>query len=138
MLFSHEVDFLGHHISVRRIEPDPRKIKRIINWPTPQNSTDVCAFLGLVHYMADFLPLLVDHTQILMPLTHKAADTTFPTWTYKHQKAFKNTKALVVSADCLTTIEHDNMGENSVFVMCDASNRQTGADLSYGLTWESA
>ena len=40
-LFSREIDFLGHHISECRIELDPKKIKRIINWPQPKSLMDV-------------------------------------------------------------------------------------------------
>ena len=36
-----ELDFLGHHISMRGIEPNASKVQRIFDWPTPQNSTDV-------------------------------------------------------------------------------------------------
>jgi hypothetical protein len=41
MLFSREVVFLGHNMSEPSIELDPKKIERIVNWPTPTNSTDV-------------------------------------------------------------------------------------------------
>jgi Reverse transcriptase (RNA-dependent DNA polymerase)/Aspartyl protease len=34
-LFCTEVDFLGHHISERGIEADPKKVERILNWPVP-------------------------------------------------------------------------------------------------------
>ena len=43
-----EVDFLGHHISARGMEPNSSKVKFFLNWPVPKNATDVCAFLGLV------------------------------------------------------------------------------------------
>lgn len=32
-LFAVELDFLGHHISQRGIEADPKKVERILNWP---------------------------------------------------------------------------------------------------------
>lgn len=135
-MFSREIDFLGHHISERGIEADPKKVERILNWLTPANSTDVCAFLGLVHYMVDFLLMLAEHTHILTPLTHKSADSEFPVWTTVHQNAFESIKALVLGANCLTTINHDDMGNNKIFVTCDASDTHTGVVLSYGLTWE--
>ena len=122
-LFGWEVDFLGHHISVQGIEADPKKVKRIINWPIPTSAMDVRAFLGLVRYIADFLPLLADHTLVLTPLTHKSADIDFPAWTTTHQDAFDSIKALVMGRDCLTTINHDNMGDNKVFLTCNASDR---------------
>ena len=36
-----KLDFLGHHISVCRIKPNASKVQQILDWPTPQNSTDV-------------------------------------------------------------------------------------------------
>jgi Reverse transcriptase (RNA-dependent DNA polymerase)/RNase H-like domain found in reverse transcriptase len=132
-LFCREVNFLGHHISKRGIEADPTKVERILNWPTPKSVTEVRAFLGLVRYITDFLPLLADHMSILTPLTHKTADIEFPVWNTAHQTAFDAIKSLIVSRDCLTSIDHDQMGENRIFVTCDASDRWTGAVLSYGL-----
>jgi hypothetical protein len=89
-LFCIEVDFLSHHISEWRIEAYKMKVEQIINWPTPKNATDVHAFLGLVHYISDFLPKLADHTHLLTPLTHKLADANFPPWMMEHQDAFTN------------------------------------------------
>lgn len=135
-LFKTEIDFLGHHISIRGIEANVKKVERIVNWPTPKSSTDVRAFLSLVRYIADFLPLLADETCILTLLMHKTADSVFPPWLAHHQQAFDNIKSLVLSRDCLININHDNMGVNHIFVTCDASDWCTGAVLSYGPTWE--
>ena len=133
-----EVNFLGHHISACGIEPNSSKVEKILNQPVPQNSTDVCAFLGLVQYVAQFLPKLTDHTSILTLLTTKDAHKHFPVWTLEHQFAFDTIKALVVSVDCLTVIDHENPGDNKIFVTCDASDWCTGAVLTFGLTWETA
>src|SRR5882762_6165651 len=51
-----EVDFLGHHLSARGIEPNSSKVDKILHWPLPKSSTDVHAFLGLIRYVAAFLP----------------------------------------------------------------------------------
>lgn len=47
-------------------------------------------------------------------------------------------KDLVVSRECLTVIDHNNMGDNHIFVHCDASDWRTGVTLSYGPTRETA
>jgi hypothetical protein len=73
-----------------------------------------------------------------MPLTKKECNTKFPVWTADHQRAFEAIKGLVLSRECLTTIDHENPGGNKIFVTCDASKRRTGAVLSFGETWESA
>ena len=132
-----ELDFLGHHISAREIEPNASKVQRILDWPTPQNSTDVRAFLGLVRYLASFLPLLAERTRILTPLTTKEAKSNFD-WTALHQAAFEDIKKLVVGSTCLTVIDHSNPGNNKIFITCDASDWRTGACLSFGETWETA
>ncbi|KAJ3480303.1 hypothetical protein NLI96_g8442 [Meripilus lineatus] len=137
-LFAVEIDFLGHHISERGIEADQKKVEKILTWPEPRSSSDVRAFLGLVRYVASFLPNLAEFTSVLTPLTTKESDKCFPTWSASHQTAFDAIKNLVVSRECLTTIDHDNMGNNRIFVACDASDKRTGAVLTYGPTKESA
>ena len=133
-LFCTEVDFLGHHISCQGIKPDVKKVNRIMNWPVPKLATDVHMFLGLMLYIADFLPGLADHMRILTPLTYKFVDTTFPPWLPDHQHTFQCIKDLVTSADCSVNIDHNNISDNKIFVTCDASDWCTGTMLSYGLT----
>ena len=136
--YQSELNFLGHHISERGIERSTAKINRILQWPVPKSTTDVCAFLGLVRYVAAFLPKLADHTVILTPLTTKEAKKNFPIWNCEHQNAFEAIKALVVGTECLTVIDHIDPGKNKIFVTCDASDWWTGVTLSFGTTWESA
>ena len=73
-----------------------------------------------------------------MPLTTKEAQKQFPEWTNIHNNTFNTIKALVISADCITTIDHTSPGEKTIFVTCDASDWRTGATLSFGKTWETA
>jgi len=137
-LFCTEIDFLGHRISASGIEADASKAKRILDWPIPKSTTDVRSFLGLVRYLDQFLPSLAEHTRELMPLTTKASETQWPGWNDKHQVAFDAIKRLVISRDCLTTIDHDNLGDNKIFVTCDASDWRVGAMLSVGPTPQTA
>ena len=109
-----------------------------MNWPVHKSATDVRGFLRLVHYIALFLPRLADYTCVLTPLTTKDARKCFPEWTEAHQTAFEAIKALVVSAECLTTIDHEQPGDNKIFITCNASDWRIGATLSFSLTWETA
>jgi hypothetical protein len=88
--------------------------------------------------MAAFLPRLAEHTAVLMPLTMKEAEKTFLEWGDTQQQAFDGIKAIVLSKQCLTTIDHENPGEQEVFVTCNASEKGTGAILTFGATWETA
>ena len=51
---------------------------------------------------------------------------------------FKAIKSLVISCECLTTINRENLGDNKVFITCDASDWRTGTTLSVGTSWELA
>jgi hypothetical protein len=137
-LFCCKINFLGHRISEWGIEPDQSKIEWIINWPTPKSSTNVRTFLGVIRYVAHFLPHLAAHTEILHHLTTKACDKKFPDWNQDHQFVFDQIKAIVVSTNCLTTINHKDMGTNKIFKTADACDMCSGAVLSFGETWESA
>jgi hypothetical protein len=56
-------------------------------------------------------------------------------WTSEHQFAFEAIKAIIVSRDCLMTIDHSDTTKN-IFVTTDASDFRSGAVLSFGETWE--
>ena len=137
-LFCTEIDFLGHHISTRGIEADNKKVDRILNWPQPKNASEVRGFLGLVRYIATFLPSLADHSGVLSELTTKESERNFPPWVLKYQHAFDAIKTIVTSRDCLTTIDFTQMPENKISVTTDASDKCSGAVLSFGPSWESA
>jgi hypothetical protein len=59
-------------------------------------------------------------------------------WSSNHQAEFDAIKVLVVSHECLTIIDHQNLGENRVFVMCDTSDWKTSTTLSIRTSWELA
>jgi hypothetical protein len=109
-----------------------------MQWPVPKSVKDVRSFLGLVSYISIYLPNLAEHTHVLTLLTTKDAQRDFPTWNAEHQVAFEAVKDLVVSRECLMTIDHESPGTKKIFVTCDASDWRTSAMLSFGETWESA
>ncbi|THH15282.1 hypothetical protein EW146_g5176 [Bondarzewia mesenterica] len=121
-LFCDRVNFLGHVIFADGIEADPSKIDRILDWPVSTRAMDVRAFLGLVRYISSFLPQLAKHTHILTLLTTLDAEKQWPGWSPNDQLAFDAIKQLVISCECLTTIDHDNPRPNKIFVTCDTSN----------------
>ena len=138
ILYSTDVEFLGHHISLSGIEACDQKADKILNWPVPTSATETRQFLGLVRYLQKFLPNLAEHCRILEQLTHKKFDREFPPWTQASQNAFDAIKHLVVSRDCLTVIDPSLMPKSKIFVTTDASDVASGAVLSFGESWESA
>lgn len=136
--FQTELEFLGHCISGDGIQVCSSKVDKILHWPAPKSASNVRSFLSLVCYVASFLPNLAEHTSVLMPLMAKEFKKKFPEWSTTHQLAFESIKALVISRECLTVIDHTSTGSNKIFVTCDASDLRMGAVLSWGETWEMA
>ncbi|XP_043725704.1 uncharacterized protein LOC122672270 [Telopea speciosissima] len=44
------IDYLGHIVSAQGVEPDPQKIKCMIDWPIPENLKALRGFLGLTAF----------------------------------------------------------------------------------------
>jgi len=49
------IEYLGLDISENKVEMDPVKVARVCDWPTPENQTDVQAFIGFVNFYRRFI-----------------------------------------------------------------------------------
>ena len=54
--FKKEIYYLGHLISVNRIQPLPEKLDSIHNMPKPRSPKEIKQFLGLTGYYIKFIP----------------------------------------------------------------------------------
>ena len=50
-----QIKYLGLVISENKMVMDPVKVARVHNWPTPENWTDVQAFIGFVNFYCHFI-----------------------------------------------------------------------------------
>lgn len=48
--YQKKIHYLGYIISEKGMSMDPKKIKAIMNWPTPRNVANVRSFMGLTDY----------------------------------------------------------------------------------------
>ena len=53
--FKRRIAYLGHIVSDKGIETDPKKIEAIRNWPVPVTVHDVRSFLGFTNYYRKFV-----------------------------------------------------------------------------------
>lgn len=63
--------YMGDIISASGLKPDPQKITAINNITTPTNKHDIQRFLGMINYLARFVPNLPNLTAPLRELLHK-------------------------------------------------------------------
>ena len=92
------VQYLGHLVSGKGIEPVLEKIKSIKEMPAPKTPKEVKQFLGLIGYYRKFVPRFSDVTRPLTNLTKK--DIVFE-WTPECQQTFELLKDLLMQEPIL-------------------------------------
>lgn len=93
-----EAKILGHIISKGKIMPDPEKVRSIVEYPKPQNLSQLRAFLGLANYYRQFITHFSHKASPLYELTRK--DVPFE-WTPARTQAFEDLKVALTTAPCL-------------------------------------
>lgn len=63
------INFIGQVFTSSGLKSDPAKVRAILNMPT--SPADVQRLIGMVNYLAKFVPHLSDMTEPLRKLTHK-------------------------------------------------------------------
>jgi hypothetical protein len=130
-LYAQRMECLGHIIDDEGIHADEDKMTRVRDWPTPRNHEDVMRFLGLVQYLAHFMPDVSAYTG---PLASICEDKTPFYWRPLHDKCFSLIKALTCKSPVLKPISFDN--PEPVWLVCDASVSGVGAYYGQGPDWK--
>ena len=65
--------FFGEVISTNGVQPDPQKIKALVNMPPPNNKKEPQAFLLVVNYLRQFSPSTASICEPLQKLTSNRA-----------------------------------------------------------------
>jgi len=62
---------MGHLLTPEGLKVDLSKVEAILEMPSPSDVKKLKRFLGMVNYLAKFLPLLSDMTETLRRLEDK-------------------------------------------------------------------
>ena len=90
--------------------------------PDPTDVQSLRRFLGMVNYLAKFLPRLSEETEVLRKLTDKDAEWC---WLQSYADAVTRVKEMIVSAPVLAYYDV----KKPVVIQCDASQSGLGAAL---------
>lgn len=129
-LYSERMDCLGHIIDNRGLHADADKMARVRDWRTPRSYNDIQRFLGLVQYLAHFMPDVSAFTGPLAAMTRNghAFD-----WRPIHQRCFDSIKHLACKTPILRPV--DPARDEPIWVVCDASTSGIGALYGQGPDW---
>ncbi len=130
-IFSRNMDCLGHLIDDRGLHADMDKMARVRDWPTPRNYNDVQRFLGLVQYLAHFMP---DVSSYMGPLSSMTRNGQVFNWRPLHQKCLESIRMMACKTPILRPID-PRKGE-TIWVITDASTTGVGAVYGQGPEWQ--
>ena len=122
-----EVIFMGHIISSDGLKPDAAKIQGIQDMPSPTSKQDVKRLLGMVNYLQRFAPKL---SEITAPLRDLLKEQTCFKWDAVQEVSLAAIKKVISEAPVLKFFDPND----SVEILCDASDRGLGACLSQSHT----
>ena len=146
--FQRSATFLGHVLSSEGIAPNPEKVDKVRDWPTPENAKEVHSFVGLASYYRRFIPnfakIAAPLHAVIAPIATKrkgsklaatdyaqhrkeqASNNTPFTWSEECQQAFQTLKDALTSAPVLGYPDY-----TKPFILeTDASLQGLGAVLS--------
>ncbi|GFR17364.1 retrovirus-related Pol polyprotein from transposon 17.6 [Trichonephila clavata] len=116
------VNYLSHVLSDEGIKPDPKKIRAIEQFATPNCKEDLQRFLGMVTYLAKFTPHLSNLTHNLRQLLKKDS---VGIWDANTERDFELIKQAIMKSPCLKYFDKNK----EVTVSVDASKNGLGAVL---------
>ncbi|KAL2240852.1 UNVERIFIED_CONTAM: Transposon Ty3-I Gag-Pol polyprotein, partial [Sesamum indicum] len=117
-----EISFLGRVVSKEGVEPDPAKVKAILEWEPPKNVSEIRSFLGLASY---YRRCVKDFSIIAKPLTNLLKKNAPFNWNDKCAQSFEELKKRLTSAPILALPS----GNGGYVVFTDASRQGLGCVL---------
>lgn len=118
-----QISFFGNLYTSNGVQPDPAKVKDIHNMPEPQSKDDVQRFMGMLTYLAPYIPKLAESAYVIRDLLKKEVPFT---WDADHKKCFEKLKSMITVDACLQYYD----AQETLTLEVDASQKGLGAALT--------
>lgn len=93
-----EIRYLGYLVNSHGLQPDPEKIKLILDYPQPKNLKQLRRLLGMASWYRRFIP---NHATVIEPLNRLLKKTQKFVWKDEQEQAFNKIKILLTTAPIL-------------------------------------
>ncbi|CAB4027043.1 Hypothetical predicted protein [Paramuricea clavata] len=93
-----ELSYIGHLLTRDGVKPDPQKVNAIKEINTREDKKELQRIMGMVNYLAKFIPNL---SNVTVPLSELLKKDTAWHWEEIHQKAFEEIKSRVTAEKLL-------------------------------------
>ena len=113
---------LGEVISRNGVQPDPQKIKALMDMP-PNNIKELQVFLGSINYLSKFSP---STTSICEPLQKLTSNRAVWIWNASYQAIYNKAKSLIKADICMKFYDEIK----PLYLETDASGIGLGTTLS--------
>ena len=126
--FKTKITYLGHIVSAKGIETDPKKVEAVRNWTVPKTVTDVRSFLGFTNHYRRFIK---GYANVARPLNllvsgeNANCKKALIEWTDECQVALDKLKELCTSTPILAYANYCKLFQ----LQTDASDLGLGAVL---------
>ena len=120
--FYDKLEYLGHELSCRGVQPGQAKIQTVSEYPKPRNVHQIRQFIGLTSYFRRFIKGFATIAKPLTNLTKK--DVPF-SWTEQQEDAFQTLKRKLVERPVLALYNREAITE----LHTDASKHGLGGVL---------
>ncbi len=117
------VVFLGHVVSRKGLQPDPKNTEKVLSWPVPRSPSEVRAFVGLCSYYRRFVK---DFSKLAAPLNKLVGKNVPFVWNATCDQSFNHLKN-VLSSEPVVILPDFSVPFQ---IYTDASNLAVGAVLA--------
>ena len=115
-----QVSYMGNVISAAGLQACPKKIDSILNMPVPSDKPALQRLLGMIRYLAQFIP---NESTLTAPLRSLLKKDSHWHWHHEHDKAFNDIKQAIARP----TLLHFFDVSKPVVVQADSSQSGLGA-----------